>query len=186
MAIEIREEPVTALAEHAKIPMSFEVRSLLEVQLVDGGLGGVALVERPVATPWTKNYDHGWVTWFDLRNWGLVSAWDGGTRIGGAVMAFDTPGLIMLAGRRDLAVVWDLRVAPPRRRTGVGSMLFRAAEAWARARGCVRLDVETQNVNHPACRLYARMGCVLRAIDRFAYPDLPGEAELLWTKQLAG
>jgi hypothetical protein len=29
------------------------------------------------------------------------------------------------------------------------------------------------------------MGCVLRAIDRFAYPELPGEVELLWTRRLA-
>jgi len=44
--------------------------------------------------------------------------------------------------------------------------------------------VETQNVNVPACRFYARMGCVLGGIHRFAYPELPGEARLLWYKAL--
>jgi GNAT superfamily N-acetyltransferase len=90
----------------------------------------------------------------------------------------------MLAGRRDLAVLWDIRVAPERRGTGIGGMLFRAAEAWARARGCTRLDVEMRNINVPACRFYAGNGCQLRAIDRFAYADLPHEVELLWTKHL--
>jgi len=60
-----------------------------------------------------------------------VSAWNDATRIGGAVIAFDAPGVNMLEGRRDLAVVWDIRVAPQWRRKGVGGMLFRAAEDWA-------------------------------------------------------
>lgn len=46
------------------------------------------------------------------------------------------------------------------------------------------LKIETQNTNAPACRFYARRGCVLRAIRRFAYPLLPNEVELLWYKEL--
>ncbi len=189
MSIEIHDEPTTALNEHARISIAFEVRSVIEVEVQDGGLGGFLLVERPLASPWIKDYDvdggpAGWAKRFDISNWGLMSAWDGAMRVGGAVLAFDTPGLHMLEGRRDLAVLWDIRVFPPGRRSGVGRALFGAAEAWARARGCVRLDVETQNINVAACRFYARMGCELRRIDRFAYPELPGEVELLWTKQL--
>jgi hypothetical protein len=30
------------------------------------------------------------------------------------------------------------------------------------------------------------MGCTLGAIERFAYPGLPGEVQLLWWKALAG
>jgi hypothetical protein len=44
--------------------------------------------------------------------------------------------------------------------------------------------VETQNINVPACRFYARMRCTLGAIHRYAYPDLPGEAQLLWYRTL--
>jgi hypothetical protein len=44
--------------------------------------------------------------------------------------------------------------------------------------------VETQNVNVAACRFYARQGCVLTAVDPFAYPALPGEIQLLWYKDL--
>jgi GNAT superfamily N-acetyltransferase len=63
--------------------------------------------------------------------------------------------------------------------------LFRAAEHWARARGCRRLKIETQNVNVAACRFYQKMGCTLGAIDRFAYPGQPAEVRLLWGKALA-
>jgi hypothetical protein len=48
----------------------------------------------------------------------------------------------------------------------------------------VQLEVETQNNNVAACRFYAAMGCELRSIDRLAYPDLPDEAQLVWTKRV--
>jgi GNAT superfamily N-acetyltransferase len=99
-------------------------------------------------------------------------------------VAFRTPGLDMLEGRDDLAVLWDLRVAPEVRGRGVGSGLFRAAEAWARARGCRRMKMETQDINVPACRFYARRGFVLRAADRFAYRGFPAETQLLWYEDL--
>ena len=36
----------------------------------------------------------------------------------------------------------------------------------------------------PACRFYAKQGCELAAIHRFAYPELPNEVQLLWYKDL--
>ena len=120
-----------------------------------------------------------------MSNWGLVVARSGGARVGGAVIAFNTPGVDMLERRKDLAVLWDIRVAPEARGRGVGSALFRAAEAWASARGCSRLKIETQNINVPACRFYARQGCVLGAVNRFAYRELPDEVQLLWYKTLS-
>jgi ribosomal protein S18 acetylase RimI-like enzyme len=83
-------------------------------------------------------------------------------------------------------VLWDIRVVPERRGHGIGTALFRAAEAFAAARGCRELKVETQNVNVPACRFYQRHGCVLRTVNRFAYPALPDEVQLIWTKSLTG
>jgi GNAT superfamily N-acetyltransferase len=190
MSVEIREESITiGLAEHATLSIAFRVESVLALDVVEGGLGGMMLVERPVETPWIKDYDGdegegpiGWTRRFDLTNWGLLSAWIGGGRVGGAVIAFDTPGVNMLRGRNDLAVLWDIRVQPAFRGAGVGSALFRRVERWVMERGCRRLEVETQNINVPACRFYARQGCQLRMIDRLAYEDLPGEIELLWYK----
>jgi GNAT superfamily N-acetyltransferase len=190
MTIDIRDEPVEALAEYAAVPIVFEVRRVLDVAPVDGGLGGFALSERAVEAPYVKDYDAhdgGPVRWpqrFDLSRWGLLGARVDGRLVGGAAVAFDTPGVTMLEGRRDLAVLWDLRVAPEARGRGVGTALFRAAEAWAAARACRQLKVETQNVNVPACRFYARQGCVLGGIHRFAYPGLPDEVQLLWYRDL--
>lgn len=102
----------------------------------------------------------------------------------GAVVTFATANLNMLEDRLDLAVLWDLRVRPEFRGAGIGSDLFTASETWARARGCRSLRVETQNINVPACRFYKHMGCTLRSVDRFAYPDLPNEVQLVWSKEL--
>lgn len=80
-------------------------------------------------------------------------------------------------------MLWDLRVTPAWRRAGLGKGLFRAAEAWARNRGCVELKVETQDINVPACHLYHHLGCELTAIHRTAYPGLD-EVQMIWRRQL--
>lgn len=89
-----------------------------------------------------------------------------------------------MRGRRDLAVLWDIRVAPEARGKGIGAGLFAAAEAWAVSNGCTRLEIETQNVNVPACRFYSAQGCGLADVTRNAYPRLPDEVHLLWHKDL--
>lgn len=192
MDMEISEEPMTALEEYARIPIAFEVNHVLDVAVRDNGLGGFVLSERKLDVAYVKDYDAieregpaGWASRFDLSNWGLLAGRLEGRRVGGAVIAFNTAGVIVLEGRSDLAALWDIRVSPGARRKGVGSALFRAAEAWAMARGCRRLKVETQNINVSACRFYVRQGCVLGAIHRFAYPELPDETQLLWYKDLA-
>ncbi|MCP5060304.1 MAG: GNAT family N-acetyltransferase [bacterium] len=189
--MEIREESLAHLEAHAHIEIEFDVTRVLDVGVRDRGLGGFELTERAVLPVYQKNYDATsgshpteWSRQFDLANWGLLSAWEAEKRIGGAVIAFDTKGLHMLEGRTDLAVLWDLRVARGSRRKGVGASLFAAACEWARGRGCCQLKVETQNDNVPACSFYARQGCVLHGIHRFAYPDLPEEVQLLWYKSL--
>jgi ribosomal protein S18 acetylase RimI-like enzyme len=190
-AMEIVEESLTLIDEYARVPIAFEVRSVLDVSARDGA-PGFELVERPVDAPFVKDYDaiagnrpSDWARRFDVSRWGMLCARAEGRRLGGVVIAFDTAGVTMLDGRRDLAVIWDLRVVPDARRGGVGSRLFAAAETWARARGCRRLEVETQNNNLAACRLYARQGCTLGAVRRDAYPDLPEEIQLLWHKAIA-
>lgn len=192
MRIEVSEQPITALAEYARIPIAFEVNRVLDVAVQGSGRAGFVLSDRRIDTaPYMKDYDaikgEGPVQWarrFDVSNWGLFAARMEGRLVGGAAVAYDTIGLNMLEGRTDLAVLWDIRVAPAVRGQGVGSALFRAAEAWATARGCLRLKVETQNINVPACWFYARQGCVLEAIHAGAYPECPGEIQLLWYKDL--
>ncbi len=194
MSLDIREEALTpvALSEHAAIPIAFVVDRVLEVRLRDGGLGGMSLTETAVTDPYVKDYDalegagpQCWPGRFDLSDWGLIGARRDGASVGGAVIAGRTPGLHLLGGRPDVAVLWDIRVSPRERGGGIGSALFRAAGDWAGARGCRWLKIETQNVNVPACHFYHKMGCTLGAIDRFAYPGQPAEVQLLWWKPLA-
>ena len=191
MPIHIVEEHVTAntLADHGAIRAAFQVQTVLEPTLVDDGLGGIEFTEIQVGEPWVKDYDDNeapaeWTSRFDVSNWSLLTAYDSERRVGGAVIAFDTPEVHMLDSREDLAVLWDIRVAPEARGSGVGERLFRRAETSSRSRGCHVLKVETQNINVPACGFYQRMGCTLGAINRFAYPDLPDEIQLLWFKRL--
>jgi ribosomal protein S18 acetylase RimI-like enzyme len=193
MSLELTHEPVTraTLADHAKIPIAFVVDQILKVTLADGGMGGISLTETTAADQYVKDYDAiegegpgRWAASFDTSDWGLIRARQDGHVAGGAVIAWKTPGLHMLDGRDDVAALWDIRVAPAQRGRGTGSALFRAAEGWAGARGCAWLKIETQNINVVACRFYRQMGCTLRGIDRFAYPDLPDEVQLLWWKAL--
>ena len=192
MTIVLTEEPMAALPEYARVPIIFTVDRVLDVTSRDDGRGGFALSERRLEVPYEKDYDAiagegplQWARRFNLSNWALFTA-RGATRIvGGAAVAFDTPGLTMLEGRRDLAVLWDIRVSPDARGQGVGSALFERVEAWARRHGCRQLKIETQNTNVRACQFYERRGCQLRAIDPAAYPELPEEIQLLWYKDLA-
>ena len=190
MSINVIEEPAAALAEYAGIPIAFEVREIFEV-LAEAD-GSVQLEARRVPVSYVKDYDalHDspmrWADQFDLSNWRFFSALSGAQCVGRAAVACNTPTMEMLEGRRDLALLWDIRVAPSARRRGVGSALFDAAVRWARSRGCLQLKIETQNINVAACRFYAQQGCVLRGVHRGAYPELPDEVQLLWFKDLLG
>jgi GNAT superfamily N-acetyltransferase len=192
MKIEVTQEPIGALAAYALIPIAFEVKEVFDVAAEPGDDGGFSLSAHPLRESYWKDYDRvggegptRWAKRFDVSKWGFFAARIDGKRVGGAAVAHDTPSLDLLEGRSDLAVLWDLRVAPSARCRGVGSALFEAAEAWACARRCRHLKVETQNVNVVACRFYASQGCVLRAAHRGAYPELPDEIQLLWYKDLA-
>jgi hypothetical protein len=89
MRIEVREEPPAAIAEYAAISIAFEVRRVLDVAVIGGGLGGFALSERAVDAPYVKNYDAGdggparWAERFDLSSWGVLGARIGERLVGG-------------------------------------------------------------------------------------------------------
>lgn len=185
MAIHLHAQPVSTLDEHAAIPSTFTAPVIYDpLRVVADG----SLIECRVPVPVAKDYDalENPLSWleFDVSNWVLIGAFDVGRRVGGAIAAVGTADIHMLEGRDDLVVLWDLRVAPEARGKGVGTALFQAAEAWAVARGCRELKVETQNVNVSACRLYRRNGCTLTQAIPGAYPELPGEVQLIWRKRI--
>jgi GNAT superfamily N-acetyltransferase len=186
----LREESIDLLPLHATVSIAYDVEAVLDLTTLAEDSSPAGLKDLPVGQPYVKDYDaieanhpSSWPLRFDLTNWGLIGAYDGTRRIGGAVIAFDTPGLDLLSGERD-ALLWDLRVAPDYRRRGAGTALFTATESWARRRECDRLVVETQDTNPAACRFYAARGCTLLRITRGAYPEFPAETQLLWEKTL--
>jgi GNAT superfamily N-acetyltransferase len=178
------------------VPIRFTVESIFCVEMMNGGLGGLRLVEEAVDPPYVKDYDaqgggldspiH-WPERYDVAKWGLFLAVEGDRPIGGAAVAVDRSGILMLGDRPELASLWDIRVRPGERGRGIGSALFRTAAGWARERGYRQLLVETQNVNVRACRFYARCGCEMGAIHRYGYagcPEVAHEVMLLWYLEL--
>ncbi len=194
MGISIEAINPDRLADYANVPVICSVQSILAIDEIDGGMGGLDFHERPVQFPYTKNYDaysHGgplqWHEQFDISKWGLLVAVEAGKVIGGATVALNTPTAGMSDGRSDLAVLWDIRVLASSQRHGVGATLFRNAAAWAKSRGSGMLEVETQNVNVGACRFYKKMGCRLSRIDRYAYAahrQIADEVMLIWCLKL--
>ena len=191
MNIEISEAPIASVVELGLVPISFTVDCVYDVLAANHGPAAFILSERPIEAPYLKNYDGipgegpaQWARRFDISHWGFIRAQSKGWLVGGAVVAFDTDDVAMLEGRRNLAVLWDMRVSPDVRGQGVGSALFEAVEVWAVSRNCRQLKIETQNINVGACRFYARQGCLLRTVNASAYPQLPGEVQMLWYKDL--
>ncbi|MBE3037393.1 MAG: hypothetical protein IMZ62_01050 [Chloroflexi bacterium] len=89
MAVQIVEIGTDRLADYASVPIKFEVKSTLQVELVDGGLGGMLLRQVPVEKPYAKDYDaYGeiptdWPKLFDVTHWGFFLAMDGERPVGG-------------------------------------------------------------------------------------------------------
>ena len=187
----ISERGPDCLAEYARISIAFRVESVYRVDETIDGIG-FALHEVPVDEPYIKDYDAiekrgqripEWAERFDVTNWRFLLAMDGDCPVGGAIVLCDSPEIYLLGGRRDLGLLWDIRVKPELRRDGIGSALWDHATDWARRRKCTQFKVETSNVNVPACRFYRKMGCTLGGIDRYAYrgcPETAHEAMLLW------
>ena len=180
MKIFIEEIQPDRLGEYDRVPQRVEVKTILQPELVENGLGGINFREVAVEQPYIKDYDSSGdhpsdvTTKFDVSKWGFFLAVAGNLPAGGAMVAYDTTGVFMLEARKDLAVLWDIRVCPEYR--GVGISLFRHAAAWARQKGCTQMKIETQNVNVPACRFYQRMGARLGEIHRFGYAGVPAVA----------
>jgi ribosomal protein S18 acetylase RimI-like enzyme len=190
MKVEITESAASYPEDYANIPIAFVVRQILKV--VPGPkLGEFCLDEHALPAPYVKDYDairsehpSTWARRFDISNWVFLSAQLDGHCVGRAAVASKTPELNILGDRDDLAVLWDIRVAPDARGKGIGTALFRAAENWARLKGLRQLKVETQNINVAACRFYERLGCKLLKVNPNAYPELHDEVQLLWYKDL--
>lgn len=66
--------------------------------------------------------------------------------------------------KRCYAELDTLYVRPQARRRGIGTALYRAAAAWAKAQGCDALELMTLGENTAARRFYERLGLRERRI----------------------
>ena len=187
--IEIHPVNSTTLIEYSTVPMRYEVESRFRVDLLDDGLGGMVLSEERISPAYMRDFDvldgegpTRWLKKFDTSNWSVFFARKDGVAVSAAMAIFRTPNVFLLGGRDDITVLWDIRVAPEHKRSGVGSALLSAVADWAKTRGCDYLKVETQDINVPACRFYHKQGCRLGEINRFAYtePWAADDVMLVW------
>ena len=190
MKIEVFPVAGQELIDYSSIPIRFEVRTKLDIKIIDNGLRVISFSEQRVTPPYIKDYDQikgegptRWPKRFNVTNWSLFITRAGELPVGGAIVAFRTPNLDILDGREDLSALWDLRIRPEYRRSGVGTELFKEVIRWSADNGCKQLKVETQNVNIPACKFYIKQGCKLGEFHRYKYVDNPmtaNEVMLVW------
>ncbi len=187
MSIEIIQATPNDLPAYAAIRIMFLVKNTVNIkQSTDGTFG---LIEHKLDAPYIKDYDSimsptTWKERFDISAWSFFLAFENNNLVGGATIATRNNDVGMLEDREDLGVLWDIRVRPEKRGTGIGSQLFRASEEWSLKNGLNELKIETQSNNLPAIRFYQRQGCTLRQITPYAYPEFPDEVQLLWYKDL--
>ena len=188
----VREIGPAKFDRYAKIDPSYVVASSLDVVPMDRGIAGFRFVEQEVDPAYTKGADSpddsptSWPPRNESGQFAVFLATDNDTAVGGAAVIKNPQGAFLLERRSELAGLWDIRVCPDYRRTGIGTRLLLQASDWAKQHGCSQLRVESQNVNVAGCRFYAKH-CILGGVERHGYaacPDVAHEAMLLWYREL--
>lgn len=170
-----------------QVTQNVEVHSIYRISRIDSGLGGLAFEEVPVE-PYVKDlavYERACDNekLFDISTWRFYMAFDGEKPVGAATVAGTTANLNMLAGRKDLCVLWDIRVQDGYKHQGIGQELFEMAVAGAKRDGYHQMVIECQNTNVTAVNFYKKQGALLGKVDLYAYyaeTGLQDEVQLLW------
>lgn len=185
--IHYREVDESYLKQYDEIPMLVHVKSILKLEKVENGLGGILLKEVPVeehikdlgiyeeASKYTED--------FDITNWTFFMAFVNETPIGAATVVSKTENVNMLDGRDDMSVLWDIRVDDRYKGQGVGTKLFSMAAEWSKLKGLKQMKIECQNNNVQACKFYHKQGAILGKVDEYAYYDdidTRDEVQLIW------
>ena len=185
--ISYKEIGLDRLEEYDKIPFYYDTDKKYELKKIDNGLGGI-LLELVDVPHFHKDFgerSEDWKRLFDLFSWKFFVAFNEEEKmIGGCTIVTNTPNCNMLEGRKDLAVLWDIRILEEYRHKGIGQHLFDMAKSFAKENGFKQLKVECQNTNPAAVNFYHKQGMELCAIYEHAYPDYPNEVQLLWYMDL--
>ena len=115
------------LKEYARVPMTLTVTSRLRVDIPGCSEAGPTLIEERVEPAYEKDYDaqadgpvDEWLSRWDISHWVVISAMRGNEYAGGAIAGYEPPVELLEGHGDDLAVLWDIRVRPEFRGTGVG------------------------------------------------------------------
>ncbi|MBO4688011.1 MAG: GNAT family N-acetyltransferase [Clostridiales bacterium] len=186
--IAFKEVDKSFFPQYDEVTQNVEIHSLYQIKRIDSGLGGLQFEEVPVE-PYVKDlavYERAcdYEKLFDnLSTWRFYMAFDGEKPVGAATVAGTTEHLDMLAGRKDLCVLWDIRVQDGYKHQGIGQKLFDMAVAGGKKDGYKQMVIECQNTNVTAVNFYKKQGALLGKVDMYAYyaeTGLEDEAQLLW------
>ncbi|WP_214846147.1 GNAT family N-acetyltransferase [Exiguobacterium sp. S90] len=85
------------------------------------------------------------------------------------------------------AYIENIAVKKDFRKSGVGHLLLKAAEIWAKEQSLIGLSLEAQNDNLIACRFYVKEGFVLGGVDALKQSANPNiDLTLYWYKIFPG
>lgn len=185
--ITVKEVDKSFLELYDKVAMNVNVNSEFKVERIYNGLGGFILKEVQVE-PYIKDlsiYERAteYEKEFDITNWRFYMAFDGDIPVGAMTVAGKTEGLLMLYGRQDACVLWDIRIADTYKRKGIGQKLLDMGVLDAKKDGYRQMIIECQNNNVQACKFYHKQGAVLSKIDMYAYysePEVRNEIQFIW------
>jgi ribosomal protein S18 acetylase RimI-like enzyme len=185
--IQYKEITKDELSIYDSIPMIVNIESIYKIQKNDGGIKSIDFIETKTL-PYTKDFAKYQIISelykeFDLTNWAFFVAFINDVPIGGACIVYNTNNVSMLDGRKDISVLWDIRVNGKYQNFGIGTELMKMCIHWSRERKLKYIKIESQNNNVKACNFYRKLGANIGSINEFAYwfdEDIKNEVQINW------
>lgn len=175
MALNIEKISYENLNDFNRIDDSFEVRSVIELSMVQGE---IRYKIKEVPEGWEKKYNA-------PKDFDTASVINSETAaIFLAYLDDQIAGKIVLKKYwNNFAYIDDIAVDRSFRRRGIGQQLLHRAISWAREKNFPGIMLETQNINVGACKLYESCGFQIGGFDKLVYNamDLPkDEIAIFW------
>ena len=119
---------------YSTISIAFWIQKTLKIDPSKNGLQGIPFQESSTDYSVCKNYDQlpqnsplDWEKVFDTKKWHIVLTYIEEKPVAGGIIIHNSPEIQMLGLRKDLAVLWDIRVNEEYRGMGIGRALFQLA-----------------------------------------------------------
>lgn len=179
--IEIREIDKNNLKIYNSVKSEYKSTKKYALKKLNNGKDGV-LFELEDMPEYNKVFDgtiEKWNNMLDISNWKFYGAFDNDNLVGACTIATKTENCFMLEGRKDLAVLWDIRVKEGYKNQGIGQKLINKAIEYSKSNGFKQLKIECQNTNYKAVNFYYKQDAKLGSFKENAYADYPQEVQFL-------